>query len=205
MHHNALPRQTLVVDAAPEKIDSLVGDIMSLLADAGFPARRLTSPAVAGSPAGDSRAGDSRAGATEPDEPVAGVTVTVGDLVVCADARIARRAGQRLDLTRIEFDLLVEFLRNRNRVLTKDALLASVWNHEPVTPNAIEARVSRLRAKLEQAGPRVIHTVRGVGYVLHAVPTGGAADGRTVVELVSDDAVLDLVPYGTPWPAGGRQ
>jgi DNA-binding winged helix-turn-helix (wHTH) protein len=203
MPHNALPRQTLVVDAGPEVIDGLIGDIMTLLADAGFPARRL--PVPAGVPV----TGEGRAGAGfEPEEPlapVAGVTVTVGDLVVCADARIARRGGKRLDLTRIEFDLLVEFLRNRNRVLTKDALLASVWNHEPVTPNAIEARVSRLRAKLEQAGPRVIHTVRGVGYVLHAVPSPADSSRRTVVELVSDHGVLDLVPYGTPWPAGGRQ
>jgi DNA-binding winged helix-turn-helix (wHTH) protein len=203
MQHNALPRQTLVVDAGPEILDGLIGDIMTLLADAGFPARRLPHAAVA---AADPRAGIGlEPGPGERPSPVAGVTVTVGDLVVCADARIARRGGQRLDLTRIEFDLLVEFLRNRNRVLTKDALLASVWNHEPVTPNAIEARVSRLRAKLEQAGPRVIHTVRGVGYVLHAVPSPGEGGGRSVVELVSDGGVLDLVPYGTPWPAGGRQ
>jgi DNA-binding winged helix-turn-helix (wHTH) protein len=203
MPHNALPRQTLVVDAGPEIIDGLIGDIMTLLADAGFPARRLPLPG--GAPVtGEGRAG-AGFGPEEPLAPVAGVTVTVGDLVVCADARIARRGGQRLDLTRIEFDLLVEFLRNRNRVLTKDALLASVWNHEPVTPNAIEARVSRLRAKLEQAGPRVIHTVRGVGYVLHAVPAPSEGGRHTVVELVSDNGVLDLIPYGTPWPAGGRQ
>jgi DNA-binding response OmpR family regulator len=195
VHNNVLPRRVLVVDAHVDLLDGLVADIMSLLADAGHPVRRVT--------ADDTRTAALEAG---PASPVAGVTVTVGDLVVCADARIARRSGIDLDLTRIEFDLLVEFLRHRNRVLTRDALLGSVWHHEPVTPNAIEARVSRLRAKLERIGPRMIHTVRGIGYVLHATPApaGGVGIG-TVLELVADDPVLDLAPYGVAWPAGGRQ
>jgi DNA-binding response OmpR family regulator len=205
MPDNSLSRRVLVVGASPERLDALVGDISHLLACAGVAVREMRpdeAPVPWCGPQGPLAAGAEEDG---PLAPVAGVTVQVGDLVVCADARIARRAGEDLDLTRIEFDLLVEFLRHRNRVLTKQALLGSVWHHEPVTPNAIEARISRLRAKLERRGPRVIHTIRGVGYVLHAVPDPRrTADDGSVIELVAEN-VLDLAPYGRPWPAGGRQ
>jgi DNA-binding winged helix-turn-helix (wHTH) protein len=194
--HNAPSRRVLVVDVNPDALDSLVGGITTLLADAGCAVRHVMSedPAISAVPPLDNEAA-----------PVTGGVVTVGDLVVCADARRARRAGVDLDLTRVEFDLLVEFLRHRNRVLTKDALMASVWHHEPVTCNAIEARISRLRAKLERRGSRLIHTVRGVGYVLHALPDPATGPQRTVLELVADDLVLDLAPHGMAWPPGGRQ
>jgi two-component system OmpR family response regulator len=94
-----------------------------------------------------------------------------GDLVVDESARVALRADEPLDLTRLEFDLLAYFVRNRNRVLSREALLSSVWRNMPVTPNAIEAVVSKLRAKLEESGPRLIHTVRGIGYVLRVEGT----------------------------------
>jgi DNA-binding response OmpR family regulator len=93
-------------------------------------------------------------------------TLAVGDIVVDVVGRIALRNDEPLALTQREFDLLVHLVRNRNRVVAREALLASVWNNEAVTPNAIEALVSKLRAKLEAAGTRVIHTVRGIGYVL---------------------------------------
>jgi two-component system OmpR family response regulator len=98
-------------------------------------------------------------------------TLEAGDIVIDEAGRLALRADEPLDLTRLEFDLLVYFVRHRNRVLNRTALLAAVWHNEPVTPNAIEALVSKLRAKLEAEGPRVIHTVRGVGYVLRVEGT----------------------------------
>jgi DNA-binding response OmpR family regulator len=173
--HNA-QRRLLIVDARPEALDQLVVDISARLAEAGWPVRRVVSH----SPERSSSA------------PAPAAVVGAGDLVVIPESRVARRAGVDLGLTRIEFDLLFELLRQANRVLTKEALLRSVWHHESVTANAIEARVSRLRAKLERVGPRVIHTVRGVGYVLHAVPDRALGAG-VVIELVSDDAG-DLAP-----------
>lgn len=170
------PRRLLIVDARPDALDDLVLDIAALLARAGCPVRRILAEGP-----------DGLVETADPPTDALGV----GDLVVVPDARIARRAGEDLALTRIEFDLLVELVRHVNRVLTKEALLGSVWRHEPVTANAIEARVSRLRAKLERLGPRLIHTVRGVGYVLHALPDP-APGSRAVIELAVDEPV-DLV------------
>jgi DNA-binding response OmpR family regulator len=104
-------------------------------------------------------------------------TLAAGDLVVDEAGRLALRADQPLDLTRLEFDLLAYFVRHRNKVLSRQALLASVWRNEPVTPNAVEALVSKLRAKLDAHGPRLIHTVRGVGYVLR-IPGTSPFDAR---------------------------
>jgi DNA-binding winged helix-turn-helix (wHTH) protein len=193
VNHNVLRRRVLVVDADPDVLDTLVGDIAAMLAESGHPVRRVVD--------GDTPVD----GAEARPAPVSGGTVTIGDLVVCADARVARRGGTTLALTRIEFDLLVELLRHRNRVLTKDALVDSVWSSDTISSNAIEARISRLRAKLEAHGPRLIHTVRGVGYVLHALPAPDAEPNHAVIELVADDLMLDLAPHGVPWPAGGRQ
>jgi DNA-binding winged helix-turn-helix (wHTH) protein len=185
--HRASRRQ-LVIDARPDALDALVPDIAALLARAGCPVRRVVADGPPGS-----------AGVGKPREEGEG-GLAAGDLVVVPDARIARRRGEDLRLTRIEFDLLVELLRHMNRVITKDTLLRNVWRHEPVTANAIEARVSRLRAKLERLGPRLIHTVRGVGYVLHALPDR-AAGPLTILELVAvtPDAAAEI----TMSPAGG--
>ena len=98
-------------------------------------------------------------------------TLEAGDLVVDEAGRVALRADEPLDLTRLEFDLLAFFVRHRNRVLTREALLVNVWRNGAVTPNAIEAAVSKLRTKTERLGPRLIHTVRGVGYVLRVEGT----------------------------------
>ena len=56
--------------------------------------------------------------------------------------------------------------RDRGRPVSKERLLASVWEFESYDPNLVEVHVSALRRKLEEHGPRCIHTVRGVGYVL---------------------------------------
>jgi two-component system, OmpR family, response regulator len=90
----------------------------------------------------------------------------VGDLVVDEAARTAARAGVEVELTRTEFDLLVALGRNVGTVVSKARLLALVWGFETYDENLVEVHISALRRKLEAAGPRLVHTVRGVGYVL---------------------------------------
>jgi two-component system OmpR family response regulator len=93
-------------------------------------------------------------------------TVQVGDLVVDEDARLAVRSGQALELTATEFKLLAYLAGHRGRVLSKTQLLTQVWGYDEYDPNLVEVHVSALRRKLEQHGPRLIHTARGLGYVV---------------------------------------
>ena len=93
-------------------------------------------------------------------------TVQVGDLVVDEEARVAVRAGHPLDLTGTEFKLLAYLTGNRGRVLSKTQLLTQVWGYDEYDPNLVEVHVSALRRKLEMHGPRLIHTARGLGYLL---------------------------------------
>lgn len=92
----------------------------------------------------------------------------VGDLVVDPAARTARRAGAPVQLTRREFDLLEVLARNAELVLSRERLLHLVWGYDfEVTTNTVDTFVSYLRRKLEGPGTgRLIHTVRGVGFVL---------------------------------------
>jgi two-component system, OmpR family, response regulator len=92
----------------------------------------------------------------------------VGDLVVDEAARTAVRDGVAVELTRTEFDLLVALGRNLGTVVSKSRLLALVWGFETYDENLVEVHISALRRKLEAAGPRLVQTVRGVGYVLRA-------------------------------------
>jgi two-component system, OmpR family, response regulator len=93
-------------------------------------------------------------------------TWQVGDVVVDEAARRVHRNGGAIDLTRTEFDLLVELGRHPDRVLSKTQLLASVWGFDSYDVNVVEVHISALRRKLEDHGPRLIHTVRGAGYRL---------------------------------------
>src|SRR5262245_41264608 len=95
-------------------------------------------------------------------------TRRVGDLELDASTHEVRRGGRSLRLTRREFDLLALFLEHPGTVLARERLLTEAWGfHSPVETNAIDVYVGYLRRKLEEGGgPRVIHTVRGVGYVL---------------------------------------
>lgn len=93
-------------------------------------------------------------------------TIEVDDLVVDLDAGAVRRAEVTLDLTATELRLLGYFSANLGRVLSKTRILTSVWGYEDYDPNLVEVHVSALRRKLEAHGPRLLHTVRGVGYVL---------------------------------------
>lgn len=93
----------------------------------------------------------------------------VGDLVVDEESRAAVRGDRHLELTRREFDLLVALGAKPGRVLTKIQLLSTVWGFEEYDPNLVEVHISSLRRKLEAEGePRLIQTVRGIGYVLRA-------------------------------------
>jgi two-component system OmpR family response regulator len=93
-------------------------------------------------------------------------TVQVADLVVDESAQIASRAGRTLELTGTEFKLLAYLTGHRGRILSKTQLLTQVWGYDEYDPNLVEVHVSALRRKLEQHGPRLIHTARGLGYVL---------------------------------------
>jgi two-component system, OmpR family, response regulator len=90
----------------------------------------------------------------------------IGDLIVDEAARRVRRADAELVLTKVEFDLLVALGRNAGRVLSKGQLLADVWGFADYDPNVVEVAMSGLRRKLESRGPRLVQTVRGVGYVM---------------------------------------
>jgi two-component system, OmpR family, response regulator MprA len=90
------------------------------------------------------------------------------DVTMDTGTREVRRGGRRIDLTRTEFLLLELFLRNPRQVLTRSVIFDRVWDYDfGPRSNALEVYVSYLRRKLEADGePRLIHTVRGVGYVL---------------------------------------
>ena len=92
------------------------------------------------------------------------------DVTVDLRTHSAQRAGKRLDLSPLEFDLLVTMLRRPGRVFTRDDLLELVWGDErDVTPAAVERYISYLRAKVDDGfDRRLIQTVRGVGYTLRA-------------------------------------
>ncbi|MET8579308.1 response regulator transcription factor [Streptomyces collinus] len=96
----------------------------------------------------------------------------VAALVIDPAARTAERAGRPLELTRREFELLEVLARNAGLVLTRDQLLERVWGYDfDVRTDAVDTFVSYLRRKLEAGGhPRLIHTVRGVGFVLRETP-----------------------------------
>jgi DNA-binding response OmpR family regulator len=96
-------------------------------------------------------------------------TVELGDLVVDEDAHTVDRRGRSIELTAIEFALLVTFCNNRGLVLSKSQLLTMVWGFDYHNVNLVEVHVSALRRKLEATGPRIIHTVRGAGYALRPV------------------------------------
>ncbi|NUR09624.1 MAG: response regulator transcription factor [Nocardioidaceae bacterium] len=90
------------------------------------------------------------------------------DLTLNAATREVRRGERPIELTRTEFTLLEMFLRRPRRVLDRSFILEEVWGYDfPTTANSLEVYVGYLRRKTEAEGePRLIHTVRGVGYVL---------------------------------------
>jgi two-component system response regulator MprA len=90
------------------------------------------------------------------------------DLVMDPNSREVYRGERRITLTRTEWDLLELFMRRPKRVLERAFILEEVWGYDfPTTANSLEVYVGYVRRKLEAEGePRLLHTVRGVGYVL---------------------------------------
>jgi DNA-binding response OmpR family regulator len=95
-----------------------------------------------------------------------GVVLTAGDLSLDTGAHEVRRGRERIELTRTEFSLLECLLRRRGTVVARNALIESVWGHDrEIEDNTLDAFVRLLRQKIDAgARPRLIHTVRGVGY-----------------------------------------
>ncbi|MBO0855726.1 MAG: response regulator transcription factor [Nocardia sp.] len=92
--------------------------------------------------------------------------ITVGDLVIESDSGTAHRAGAPINLTATEFKLLTYLAVHRDRTLTKTQILTAVWGYDDYDPNLVEVNISAVRRKLEEFGPRLVHTVRGMGYTL---------------------------------------
>ncbi|KAA1425288.1 response regulator transcription factor [Mumia zhuanghuii] len=91
----------------------------------------------------------------------------LADLEMDTDSHEVRKAGHLVELSPTEFKLLRYLLLNSGRVLSKQQILDHVWNYDfGGDGNVVETYVSYLRRKLDTAEPRLIHTVRGVGYVL---------------------------------------
>jgi two-component system response regulator MprA len=94
--------------------------------------------------------------------------LSFADLVVDPSTRTARRGNRQITLTRTEFELLWVLIQRPRRVLSRELILDEVWGYDfPTTANSLEVYIGYLRRKTESdAEPRLIHTVRGVGYVL---------------------------------------
>ncbi|HKP17130.1 MAG TPA: response regulator transcription factor [Gaiellaceae bacterium] len=94
--------------------------------------------------------------------------LSFADLTLDTGTREVRRGDRDMELTRTEFLLLELFLRNPRQVLTRDVIFDRVWGYDfGPTSNSLEVYVGYLRRKTEAGGePRLIHTVRGVGYAL---------------------------------------
>jgi two-component system, OmpR family, copper resistance phosphate regulon response regulator CusR len=106
-----------------------------------------------------------------------GTVLTHGDVRVDLATHRADRAGKPLDLTAKEQSLLVFFLRHPDEVLSRTRIYEHVWDERyDGTSNTLEVHVMELRRKLEARGPRLIHTLRGRGY-LFGEPPGGAEAG----------------------------
>jgi len=93
--------------------------------------------------------------------------LTIGDLVIDVTAHEVRRGTALIQLTRLEFDLLVALAKDPGRVFTRDALLSEVWGYRQTTDTRlVNVHVQRLRSKIEHDAehPEIVMTVRGVGY-----------------------------------------
>lgn len=109
----------------------------------------------------------------------ADVVLSYGDLSVDLIDRCAQRAGRPMDLSAKEMALLIDFLRHPGRVLARAEIYERVWK-EPYDPesNTLGVHIVELRRKLEALGGRLIHTVRGRGYVFGELPVADPEEGR---------------------------
>lgn len=111
-----------------------------------------------------------RAAASENEisRPAASIKLAFEDLKLDADTREVSRGDRAISLTRTEFSLLKLLMENPRKVLSRNTILEEVWGYDfPTSGNALEVYIGYLRKKTEAGDePRLIHTVRGVGYVL---------------------------------------
>jgi len=104
--------------------------------------------------------------------PRGSASVVVGDLSLNPASHEVHRGDRAVELTQREFELLEHLMRNERLVVSRQQLLDEVWGYDPFSvTNTIEVFVSNLRRKLEAGGEsRLLHTIRGAGYVLRADP-----------------------------------
>jgi DNA-binding response OmpR family regulator len=96
-----------------------------------------------------------------------GSSISIGDLVINDDATLVQRGGDSLDLTDTERRLLGYLAAHHDKVVSKTQILTAVWGYDGFDENVVEVHVSSLRRKLEAGGrSRLVHTVRGRGYLL---------------------------------------
>jgi two-component system, OmpR family, response regulator MprA len=102
--------------------------------------------------------------------PRGSASLVVSDLALNPDTHEVARGERAIELTQREFELLEYLMRNERIVVPRQRLLEEVWGYDPfATTNTIEVFVSNLRRKLEAGGEaRLLHTIRGAGYVLRA-------------------------------------
>ena len=106
---------------------------------------------------------------TSPGPPVRSSVLRVGDLELDEESREVRRGEREVALTTTEFELLRLLMLNERVVLPKLMILERVWNYRfQGQTNAVEIYIGYLRKKLDNGEPKLIHTVRGVGYVIKA-------------------------------------
>ncbi len=107
---------------------------------------------------------------TRRSQPVTAAPLAAGDLLLDVARHAARRDGKEIGLTAKEFQLLEYMLRHQNQVLTRTQIMESVWQYDrEFASNVVDIYVHYLRTKIDKGFPRkLIHTVRGVGYMLRA-------------------------------------
>ncbi|HEY8533494.1 MAG TPA: response regulator transcription factor, partial [Micromonospora sp.] len=104
---------------------------------------------------------------TNPTGQAPSARLTFADLELDEETHEVFRAGKPVQLSPTEFKLLRYLMLNANRVLSKAQILDHVWNYDfRGDDNIVESYISYLRRKIDKTGPRLIHTLRGVGYVL---------------------------------------
>ena len=97
------------------------------------------------------------------------VRLMAGDLAIDVTARAVTRDGRRIDLTTREFELLEYLVRHKGTLVSREMLARDVWGEtERCTPldNVIDVHMARVRKKVDASGQRLIHTVRGVGFIV---------------------------------------
>jgi DNA-binding response OmpR family regulator len=121
-------------------------------------------------------------------------TISFADLTIDTNSHQVQRAQREIVMTSLEFKLLQTFLEHPQQVLPKETLLDWVWRSDfQGGPNIVEVYVKQLRQKLEAGGePRLLHTIRGAGYILREVQAGQPADQHDDPQLSSANPQLSL-------------